>query len=943
MSMTSDLSQRPERTYAFGPFRLMPERQLLVRGEMPIRIGSRALDILGVLVDRAGEVVSKRELLSRVWPDMVVEEGNLKANIAVLRRALGDESGKAKFIATATGRGYRFIAPVQTSDAARPAPAAKGGNDLPAGMTRIFGRADAIDLIRRDLTALRLVSIVGAGGIGKTTVAIAAAHAAAGERGGGAAFIDLAAINDPQFVPAVIASALGVGMVSGDPLAAIIHVLKVQQKVLLFDNCEHLLPAVASVVDRLTRDLPDVRILTTSREPLRLRGERVHRLGGLGYDSHEKPTADEARTYPAVELFAARAAERSGYRLTDADAPAVAEICRRLDGNALAIELAATQTAAFPPAEILQMLDDSFRLLKLGPPGAPPRQQSLLATLDWSYGLLSEGEAALLRAISVFPGVFSAEGAAAVSERDRAEVFDALAQLAAKSLLAIDATDHLAAYRLLETTRAYCLERLRVSAEGDGIRRRHAEHVCAVLERAAAEWDRSAAWEWGTTFARMVDDLRVALAWAGKDPARRSLLIRLTAAGILLWNHLSLTEECRLHVSSAVAELDAAGQAGTAVEMHLQMSLAGTTMFARGLIPQVMNAMRRALDIATEIGDTDYRLRCLRTIGIYELFIGQFDAGLRTLESCASAEAADDSSAAQGETHLSIGELFVGRMQSARRRLERLYRPDVHDFNDSRFVRFLFYRSVDVGSALSHAQWLTGSPDTAARTAAAMVDNALRAKYWFSVSNCISWACPVFFLNGRYEECGHYVELLNEQVLRHGVGVRRPVVVFYRGALACQQQNVPEEGIDDLERGIEGFRAVNHLARIPFYLGILADAFARSGRLDDAETTLQAAHDCAAAQNERWCVPELLRIQASILTAKGGSKDAEAILVRSIALADGMGALSWRLRAANDLAKLWRASSRTDEARTMLRPIYSEFTEGFETRDLLIAADLLGV
>jgi predicted ATPase len=364
------------------------------------------------------------------------------------------------------------------------------------------------------LEALRLVSIVGAGGIGKTTVAIAAAHAGAGERAGGAAFIDLATINDPQFVPAVIASALGVGMAGADPLATVVHALKVQQKVLLFDNCEHLLVAVASVVDRLTRDLPNVRILTTSREPLRLRGERVHRLGGLGCDPHEKPTANEARTYPAIELFTARAAERSGYRLMDADAPAVAEICRRLDGNALAIELAATQTAAFRAAEILQMLDDSFRLLKLGPPGAPLRQRSLLATLDWSYGLLSEGETALLRAISVFAGVFSVEGAAAVSNEDPAEVLDVLAQLAAKSLLVIDATYDLVTYRLLETTRAYCLERLRVSNEDDGVRRRHAEHVCAVLERAAGEWDRSSAQIWGTTFARIVDDLRGALAWA---------------------------------------------------------------------------------------------------------------------------------------------------------------------------------------------------------------------------------------------------------------------------------------------------------------------------------------------------------------------------------------------------------------------------------------------
>lgn len=944
--MSGDSAGRPLRSFAFGPFVVVPERQLLLKGDAPVRVGSRALDILTALVERPGELVNKRELMARAWPDMTVDESNLKVNMAALRRALGDGAGAAEYIATVTGRGYRFVAPVQIRESAgltlapTTAPVAASAG-LPAGAARIFGRADAIEAVRGDLDESRLVSIVGAGGIGKTTVAIAAAHAAAQKRAHGAAFIDLAAISDPQFIPAAIASALGLGVTGGDPLAGVMYALTGQQKVLLFDNCEHLLPAVAGVVDRLARHLGEVRILATSREPLRIRGERVHRLRGLDCDPRESPTAAEAQEFPAVELFATRSSERLGYQLTDADTPAVVEICRRLDGNALAIELAATQTAAFSPAQILQMLDDSFRLLKLGPSRAPLRQQSLLATLDWSYGLLSEAEAALLRAISVFAGAFTVDGATAVSDGNAAEVVDALAQLGAKSLLVMDATDEVVTYRLLETTRAYCLERLRVSAEDDRVRRRHAEHVCAVLERAVAEWGRSTAREWGTTFARVVDDLRGALAWTERDPAHRSLLIRLTAAGILLWNHLSLTEECRRHVARAVAELDAAGQAGTAVEMHLQMSLAGTTMFARGLAPQVMAAMRRALEVAIRIGDTDFRLRCLRTIGIYELFIGQFDAGLRTLESCASVETAEDSSAAQGETHLSIGELFVGRMQSAKQRLERLYRPDVHDFNDSRFVHFLFYRNVDVGSALSHAQWLTGEPETAARTAAAMVDNALRAKYWFSVSNCISWACPVFFLNGRYEECSHYVEMLDEQVLRHGVGVRRPIVVFYRGALACRQRDVPKEGIDDLQRGIEEFRAVNHLARIPFCLGILADALTRSGRLGDAETTIQTAFDCAAEQNERWCVPELLRIRASTLAASSRPDEAEALLVQSMASARELGALSWRLRAATDLAKLWHARSRSNDARGMLLPVYREFTEGFATRDLVAAADLL--
>lgn len=945
--MTGDLAEWPTRSFAFGPFVLIPERQLLLKGEVPVRIGGRALDILTALVERPGQLMNKRELMARAWPNVSVDEGNLKVNMAALRRALGDGPSAANYIATVIGRGYRFIAPVQTIGSADLASASTAAptsdNFLPTGIARIVGRADAIDSIRCDLEEAQIVSIVGAGGVGKTTVAIAAAHAAAREHADGAAFIDFATIGDSQFVPAAIASALGLAVTGGDTLACVVHALKLQQKVLLFDNCEHLLPAVAAAVDRLVRHLDDVRILTTSREPLRIRGERVHRLRGLECDPRESPTAEEARTFPAVELFATRAAERSGYRLTDADAPAAAEICRRLDGNALAIELAATQTAAFSAARILQMMDDRFRLLKLGPPGAPPRQQSLLATLDWSYSLLAEREAALLRDISVFGGIFSVGGATAVSKGIPAEVLDTLAQLAAKSLLAMDVNTDVITYRLLETTRAYCLERLRLSGEDQAVRGRHAEHVCEVLEQAASEWSQRPAGEWGAAHRHVVDDLRVALAWVGRDEANRSLRIRLTAAGLLLWNHFSLIEECRVQVSQAIEELDAAGLTGTAFEMKFKLWLGGSTMFMRGLRPEAIDALRRASEIANQIGDTDYRHRSLLLIAAYELFTGQHDAAIRTLEAFVSVAAtADPSALPDGQAHLGILEIYVGRLQSSRQRLERLYKHDLQGLKDSRFARFLYVRNVDIGNVLSWAQWLTGSPDTSARTAEATVEQALKTNHELSLSNALAVAaCPAFFLSGRHQECGRYVAMLNEQVMRHGIAIWRPTALFYQAALAHTQGDASSDTIDDLKRAIEEFLKINYLARMPYYLSVLADAHAKRGLLGDAQTTIQSALDYAAAQNERWCIPEVLRIRASILTAEGRSDDAEATLLESMAIAREIGALSWQLRAASDLAKLWRVQSRAQDARKMLLPIYGEFTQGFATRDLVMAADVL--
>jgi predicted ATPase/DNA-binding winged helix-turn-helix (wHTH) protein len=944
--VTGDLAARAPKSFAFGPFVLIPERQLLLKGEAPVRIGSRALDILTALVERPGELVNKRELMARAWPSTIVEEGNLKVNMAALRRVLGEGSGSAQYIATVIGRGYRFTAPVQSSESAGLAlastTAAAASKSLPLETARIFGRANVIDAVRRDLEESRLVSIVGAGGIGKTTVAIAAAHAVARECADGAAFIDLATISDAQFIPAAIASALGLGVTGGDQLASIVHTLKSQQKILLFDNCEHLLPAVAAAVDRFVRQLDDVRILATSREPLGIRGERLHRLPGLECDPRESPTADEARTFPAVELFATRASERAGYRLTDTDTPAVAEICRRLDGNALAIELAATQAAAFPPAGILQMLDDSFRLLKLGPTLAPLRQQSLLATLDWSYSLLSEREATLLRDISVFAGIFSVEGATAVSNGSPTEVLDTLAKLAAKSLLVMDASADQVTYRLLETTRAYCLERLRLSGEDQTVRRRHAEHVCAVFEQAASEWSQRPAREWGAAYGHVVDDLRAALAWVGRDEANRSLRIRLTVAGLLLWNHFSLIEECHVHVSRAVDELDAAGLAGTAFEMKFKLWLGGSTMITRGLRPEAMAALRRAGEIADQIGDTDYRHRCLMLIAAYELFTGEHEAGMRTIETFASVAAADDPSILpEGEVHLGIAELFLGRLQNAQRRLEALQQRDLRYFNGSYSVRYMADIVVLLECALSQVLWLRGFPDAAARTAASAFERARPAHHHLSLNNALTYSCPVFYWSGRYEECERYVALLAEHVARHGLVTRRPIASFYRAALAHAQDDASFGTIDGLKQAIEEFREVNYLVRMPYYLSVLADALANRGQLDEAETTIRTSLVIARAQNERWCLPEVLRVQASILTVQGKTDEARSVLVEAMAIAQEIGALSWRLRTANDLAKLWCAQSRTNDARKMLLAVYNEFTEGFGTRDLVIAADLI--
>lgn len=930
--------------FSFGAFVLLPRKQRLLQNGVPVRIGGRALDILTTLVERPGDVVSKRHLMELVWRDVVVDESNLKVNMASLRRALGDSLDAPRFIATVTGRGYRFIAPVttigDTNQMPNPPAEVKRSHNLPVQLTSIFGRAEAIGSLAKELEQSRLISIVGPGGIGKTTVALAVAELSLNTLKDGVWLIDLATLKDPLLVPNAIATAVGLGGNSPAMLASLCEFLRGRELLLVLDSCEHVIDSAAACASQVLASAAGVRILATSREPLMLSGERVRRLSGLATPpSPAGMDAESALGYPAVQLFVERASERlESFRLNDADAPTVAEICKRLDGLALAIELAATRIDAFSVGGLLQQLDDRFSVL-MGRRAGPERHRTLAATIDWSYGLLTVDEARLLRAVSVFSGAFDVEGAAAVGDVSRRDATEALAWLAAKSLISTEIDEDRITYRQLETTRSYCLERLQTDSEYQLIRQRHAEHLCALLERATAEWAQRPAGEWGALYGRAIDDLRVALTWAGRDLGNRSLRIRLTLSGILLWNHFSLTEECRVYVAQAVRELEEAGFAGTEFEMKLKVWLGGSTMFTQGLKVQAMDTLRRALEIAVHLGNTEYRLRCLIMIGIYELFTGEHEAGLRTVETFVACAAAEDPSVlTEGEVHCGIAELFLGRLRSARERLEGLEQRDLRYFG-SYGVRYLADPRISVRSILTQVQWLTGSPDLALRTAAAALELAHQMGHHLSLNTMLSYACPIFYWRGDLEECDRHVSMLEEHVMRHGIVARRPVSSFYRAALNFSNSHASPENVAAIEQALEDFRRTNHLARMPYYLSVLADAQLRCGRLTDAQATIGTALAVASDQKEGWCLPEVLRVQASVLQAMEAPREAEAVLLQSIEQARRVSALSWELRAAIDLAQLW--AQKPENARAVLGAVVRQFHDGLATQDVRRASAAL--
>jgi DNA-binding winged helix-turn-helix (wHTH) protein len=394
MSAANESTSRAdgEHAFAFGPYRLLAAKRLLLDNDKPVRLGSRAFDILTALVERAGDVVSKEQLIVRAWPATYVEEANLKIQVSALRRALGDGQGDNRYIVTVVGRGYNFVAPIRKEEPSRaPLPqtiAAAAPNNLPLAMTRVIGREEAVAALMSRLSRQRLVTVVGTGGIGKTTVALAVAERIIPRYEHGVWLVDLASLVDPRLVPSAVATVLGLQIRTEDPLSGLVAALRDKRMLLLLDNCERVIDATASLVAAVLSGSPDVKILATSREPLGIVGERQYRLGPLGSPGASPAlTAADAAAFPAVQLFVERVtALVEDFALTDANAPMVVEICRRLDGLPLAIEFAAPRVEVLGVEGLAAGLDHCLSLLTARRRTATPRHRTMRTVVDWSYG-----------------------------------------------------------------------------------------------------------------------------------------------------------------------------------------------------------------------------------------------------------------------------------------------------------------------------------------------------------------------------------------------------------------------------------------------------------------------------------------------------------------------------------------------------------------------------
>src|SRR5215471_4014174 len=540
-----------EEAFVFGAFRLLPAQRMLLEDGKPAHLGSRALDVLVALVQSAGDTLHKDQLMACAWPDTVVDEGALRVHVAALRRALGDGRGGNRFIANIPARGYIFVAPVRHEHGQEAAklPNTPGlGENLPAQLSRVIGRAEVIATVMSRVSQHRFLTIVGPGGIGKTTVAVAAAKALSGSYADGVWFVGLGSLQDPALVPSAVSGVLDSPAGLGDPLSSLVAWLRDKSALIVIDNCEHVVGAAAATAEAMLRAAPQVAILATSREPLRAEGEWLLRLPSLEVPPERSDlTAAEALSFPAVELFNERAvATLDGFDLADADIAIALEICRRLDGVPLAIELAAAQVDAFGVSGLAAHLDNRLAMLTRGRRTAVPRQQTLRATIDWSYDLLSEPESHLLCRLGIFPAGFGLEAAAAVvSDGDDAPalISEGIASLVAKSLVTRDGSTPAGRWRLLETIRAYALEKLFESGETNETARRHAEFFRKLVVPAETSEVLRISVDDVARFGREIDNVRTALDWSFSPTGDAAIGVALTAAFAPVWLHLSLVVE----------------------------------------------------------------------------------------------------------------------------------------------------------------------------------------------------------------------------------------------------------------------------------------------------------------------------------------------------------------------------------------------------------------
>ncbi|CAN7780592.1 winged helix-turn-helix domain-containing protein [Paraburkholderia hospita] len=952
-----------------GPLQVDIDAREVFLDNEPVRLGSRAFDMLAVLISANGELVSKKELLGRVWPGTIVDDSNLQVHMSTLRKVLGESRG---LIQTVSGRGYRLLQRrVQgaelvegrtDAEPVEPVRSYRTRNNLPVNRSALFGRAKAIDDVARSLASAGHVTLVGSGGIGKTCLAIEVARSLRNTFVDGVHLVSLASTSDGNGVLAALASSLDLNPAVGPlTLTRLSKKLGGRRVLFVLDNCEHVLGAAAELAETLLAASEDLRVLATSREPLRVTDEHLYWVPSLEFPAkHESGSA--LLNCSSIELFIARAKAIDPHFSSDErSVRLVGAVCRRLDGIPLAIELAAARAAILGVETLADHLDDRFSTLTGGNRTALPRHQTLKATLDWSHGLLGEAERTTLRRLGIFVSSFTMEAAVAIvgdGAFAEPEVVAAVTGLVEKSLVVTRMECGGASYRLLETTRDYALQKLVDNGERRLVMLNHARYFLGLLERDQLHREsgaRAFSDGWHLQMHELLDDLRAALAWALSPKGDEDLGERLAVKVVFLLYELSLVDECCTLARRALEFVKVTQQGARSthclrVRMQLQAALGAALVYLNGPNRETVDIWSDILGSAIALGDHAFEARALWGMWNASQSSGAARSALALAKRFASlaSEVGDASGAILGCRLVGIASHYAGDQRSARASLEQLLLRA-----EGLQHQLPLGQSVDqriVGRAtLARVLWLQGSRDQALRMAQESAAEACHKQP--AIVACyvlVEALVPLALLSEKQGLAAEAIGTLQDLSARAGLNVSQVCA-------RCFSEYLRSQSSCDAEC-LTAFRAaLDHLESLEFgapramLIGQYCLALGRAGQYDEAIAAVVAALGRCDETGDHWYVGELRRIHGELLLVEAIdapsqtvlTRDAEACLIAALEDALAQGSRTPQLRVATSLGRLWHAQGRSEEAAQLVRSACSKLTEGLDWDDFIAATRLL--
>ena len=934
----------------------LARRELRSRG-IPVRLGSRAFEILEVLVQSVGELVNKHDLMGRVWPGAIVEENTVQFHISAIRKALGPDGAMLK---TASGRGYRLLGTWTIQQESRPTdpvdlepgptPVQPFQTNVSVAASALIGRSAVVQHLRNLLSAHRVVTLTGPGGIGKTVLGLEVARDLFPTFQGDVCLVELVSLADPGLVPSAIVGVLGLKL-GGDEISceAVARAVRGRKLLLVLDNCEHVIDAAAKLAEVMVRMCPSVSILATSREVMRIEGEYVYRVPPLDVPLLHQEDPGTLLGQSAVRLFIARTSALNSDFSPDADnLPAIAAICRRLDGNPLAIEFAAARAATLGVKQVASHLDDRFGLLTGGHRTALPRHQTLHAVLDWSYDLLSETERGLLRRLAIFPAGFTLEAVTAVmsdAAGSISAVVDGISNLVSKSLVVLDESGPADRWRLLETIRAYALEKLAESGEAGQAARCHAKFFRDFI---ASVVPRSPPIEEMFRCGREIDNVRAALDWSFSPAGDSAIGIALTAAYAQVWIKFELMVECRNRVERALARIDSDVSLSAPLRMQLHLALGGALIFTMGSVGAAETALIKALEIAKSLEDLDAQVRALRTLSGLHFYRGECRAAESTAKqlSIIARRTCDPAVELIADRLLGNALQYAGSQSEARRCFEHVIERYVAPEHYRHSLWLQHDDLVLARALLARTLWLQGYVDRAADQAKTSLEEAQATRHNISVCRVLYYAVfPIALAIGDVAGAERAAAMSMEYATTSNSAYWSVMARYLEGKLLIARSNFGE-GTVVLRTALDACEKTGWTRSSPDVLGTLAQGLSGLGQVTEALATADKAISTADRGGERWCVAELLRIKGELLLHEKNDRSIAAVedcFQSALDVAREQGALFWELRTATSVARLRAGQNRHDEAQQVLASVYDRFTEGFETADLSCARVTLGL